>query len=107
MRVSRGGGPYSIYIWAGLSMVLARVGLGPLRKVRPDVVIDSQNGIPFLARLAFGRRVALLVHHCHREQWPVAGPVMGRFGWFVESSCRPGCTAAISTSRCHCRRRGI
>ena len=89
LRVSRGGGSYSIYIWAGLSMVLARVGLGPLRKVRPDVVIDSQNGIPFLARLAYGRRVAVLVHHCHREQWPVAGPVMGRFGWFVESRLSP------------------
>jgi len=89
VRVSRGGGHYSIYIWAGLSMVLARIGLGPLRKVRPDVVIDSQNGIPFLARLAYGRRVALLVHHCHREQWPVAGPLMGRFGWFVESRLSP------------------
>ena len=89
VRVSRGGGSYSIYIWAGLAMVLARVGLGPLRKVRPDVVIDSQNGIPFLARLAYGRRVAVLVHHCHREQWPVAGPVMGRFGWFVESRLSP------------------
>ncbi|MGZ5392596.1 MAG: glycosyltransferase family 4 protein [Mycobacterium sp.] len=89
VRVSRGGGSYSIYIWAGLSMVLARIGLGPLRKVRPDVVIDSQNGIPFLARLAYGRRVVVLVHHCHREQWPIAGPVMGRFGWFVESKLSP------------------
>ena len=70
-------------------MVLARVGLGPLRKVRPDVVIDTQNGIPFLARLAYGRRVAVLVHHCHREQWPVAGPAMARFGWFVESRLSP------------------
>ena len=39
---------------------LARIGLGPLRGVRPDVVIDTQNGIPFLARLAYGRRVAVL-----------------------------------------------
>jgi len=89
VRVSRAGGSYSIYIWAGLAMVLARIGLGPLRRVRPDVVIDSQNGIPFLARLAYGRRVAVLVHHCHREQWPVAGPAMGRFGWFVESRLSP------------------
>ncbi|WP_059015227.1 glycosyltransferase family 4 protein [Mycobacterium sp. M26] len=89
VRISRGGGPYSVYIWAGLAMVLARVGLGPLRRVRPDVVLDTQNGIPFLARLAFGRRVALLVHHCHREQWPVAGPVLGRLGWWVESRLSP------------------
>jgi glycosyltransferase involved in cell wall biosynthesis len=89
VRVNRAGGSYSVYIWAGLAMVLARIGLGPLRKVRPDVVIDTQNGIPFLARLAYGRRVAVLVHHCHREQWPVAGPVMGRVGWFVESKLSP------------------
>jgi glycosyltransferase involved in cell wall biosynthesis len=89
VRVNRGGGPYSVYIWAGLAMVLARVGLGPLRKARPDVVIDTQNGIPFLARLAYGRRVAVLVHHCHREQWPVAGSRIGRFGWFVESRLSP------------------
>jgi glycosyltransferase involved in cell wall biosynthesis len=89
VQVNRAGGPYSVYIWAGLAMVLARIGLGPLRKVRPDVVIDTQNGIPFLARLAYGRRVAVLVHHCHREQWPVAGPRIGRFGWFVESRLSP------------------
>ena len=75
--ISRGGGRYSVYIWAGLAMVAARIGLGPLRRVRPDVVIDTQNGLPFMARLAFGRRVAVLVHHCHREQWPVAGPADG------------------------------
>ena len=70
-------------------MVLARIGLGPLRRARPDVVIDTQNGIPFMARLAYGRRVAVLVHHCHREQWPVAGPMMGRVGWFVEARLSP------------------
>ncbi|WP_304106237.1 glycosyltransferase family 4 protein [Mycolicibacterium bacteremicum] len=89
VTVSRGGGPYSVYVWAGLSMVAARVGLGPLRRSRPDVVIDTQNGIPFLARLAYGSRSVLLVHHCHREQWPVAGRRTGRFGWFVESRLSP------------------
>ena len=89
VRISRGGGPYTVYIWAGLAMVASRLGLGPLRKARPDVVIDSQNGLPFLARLAFGRRVIVLVHHCHREQWPVAGRVLGRVGWFVESRLSP------------------
>ena len=63
--------------------------MGPLRKARPDVVIDSQNGLPFLARLAFGRRVVVLVHHCHRDQWPVAGRVLSRIGWFVESRLSP------------------
>jgi glycosyltransferase involved in cell wall biosynthesis len=89
VQVSRAGGRYSVYIWALMAMTLARVGLGPLRRVRPDVVVDTQNGLPFLARLLYGRRVAVLVHHCHREQWPVAGPVLGRIGWFVESRLSP------------------
>lgn len=91
--INRAGGRYSVYVWALLAMALnelgARLGIGPLRRVRPDVVVDTQNGLPFLARLVYGRRVLVLVHHCHREQWPVAGPVLGRLGWFVESRLSP------------------
>ena len=89
VRINRMGGRYSVYVWALLAMAAARLGIGPLRRVRPDVVVDTQNGLPFLARLVYGRRVAVLVHHCHREQWPVAGPVLGRLGWFVESRLSP------------------
>jgi glycosyltransferase involved in cell wall biosynthesis len=89
VRISRAGGRYSVYVWALLAMAAARLRMGPLRAVRPDVVVDSQNGLPFLARLIYGRRVAVLVHHCHREQWPVAGRVLGRLGWFVESWLSP------------------
>ncbi len=89
IRLSRGGGPYSVYFWALLAMVGARLGIGPLRDVRPDVVIDTQNGWPFFARLVFGRRVVVLVHHCHREQWPLAGRWLGRLGWFCESRFSP------------------
>ena len=89
VRISRSGGRCSVYVWALLAMAAARLGLGPLRRVRPDVVVDTQNGLPFLARLLYGRRVVVLVHHCHREQWPVAGPVLGRLGWFVESTLSP------------------
>ena len=89
ITISRGGGRYGVYVLAGWAMVCARLGLGPLRRVHPDVVIDTQNGIPFLARLAFGRRSVVLVHHCHREQWPVAGRFMSRLGWFIESTLSP------------------
>lgn len=89
VHITRGGGRYTVYLRALAAMAAARVGLGPLRAVRPDVVIDTQNGLPFLARLIYGRRVAVLVHHCHREQWPVAGPVLGRIGWYVESTLSP------------------
>lgn len=89
VRISRAGGRYSVYLWALLAMAAARCGLGPLRRVRPDVVVDTQNGWPFVARLLYGRRSLVLVHHCHREQWPVAGRMMGRLGWYVESMLSP------------------
>jgi glycosyltransferase involved in cell wall biosynthesis len=89
VRIIRAGGRYSVYVWAMLAMAAARLGVGPLRDVRPDAVVDTQNGIPFLARLIYGRRAVVLVHHCHREQWPVAGRVLSRVGWFVESWLSP------------------
>ncbi|BBX47569.1 glycosyltransferase family 4 protein [Mycobacterium cookii] len=89
VQIMRAGGRYSVYVWAMLAMTAARLGIGPLRSVRPDVVVDTQNGIPFLARLIYGARAVLLVHHCHREQWPVAGPVLSRIGWFIESWLSP------------------
>jgi glycosyltransferase involved in cell wall biosynthesis len=89
VTVQRRGGAYTVYVWAGLAMAAARLGLGPLRRVRPDIVVDTQNGLPFLSRLVHGRRTVVLVHHCHREQWPVAGRVMSRIGWFVESRLSP------------------
>ncbi|HEY7053270.1 MAG TPA: glycosyltransferase family 4 protein [Mycobacterium sp.] len=89
VRISRAGGRYSVYLWALLAMIGARLGVGPLRGGRPDVVVDTQNGWPFFARLVFGRRAVVLVHHCHREQWPLAGPLFARFGWFCESRVSP------------------
>lgn len=89
VQIQRAGGRYSVYVWALLAMAAARIGLGPLRKVRPSVIVDTQNGLPFLARLVYGRKVVVLVHHCHRQQWPVAGPLLGRIGWFVESQVSP------------------
>ena len=89
ITISRAGGRYTVYVLAGLAMLAARVGLGPLRRVKPDVVIDTQNGLPFLSRLVFGRRTVVLVHHCHRDMWPVAGWVLSRVGWFVESTLSP------------------
>jgi glycosyltransferase involved in cell wall biosynthesis len=89
VRVNRAGGRYSVYVWALLAMIGARLGIGPLRGVRPDVIIDTQNGLAFFARLVFGRRVVVLVHHCHREQWPLAGPIVARVGWLCESRISP------------------
>ena len=73
------GGKYSVYLLAPLA----------IWRQRPDVIVDTQNGIPFFARLFTRRPVVLLTHHCHKDQWPVAGPVIGRLGWFLESKVAP------------------
>src|SRR3954462_11552173 len=51
VRISRGGGRDTVYLRAALAMLGARIGHGPLGRLRPDVVVDTQNGLPFLARL--------------------------------------------------------
>ncbi|AWB82764.1 glycosyl transferase [Corynebacterium yudongzhengii] len=87
VRYSRSGGKYTVYLNALAGLLLGRLGLGTLRGC--DVVVDTQNGIPFFARLVAGVPTILLTHHCHREQWPVAGPIIGRLGWFLESVLAP------------------
>lgn len=59
--------------------------LGPL-----DVIVDTHNGVPFFAPWATRAPVVVLVHHVHREQWPVIyGPVRSRAGWWIESRLSP------------------
>ena len=55
-----------------------------------DAVVDTQNGIPFFSVWGTRSPVVVLVHHVHREQWPVVfGPLAARVGWFIESRIAP------------------
>lgn len=82
VRYVRRGGRYSIYPRALVSQAL---GAHPA-----DVVVDVQNGMPYLSPLVRRVPVINLVHHVHREQWPVVfGPRVSRFGWWLESSLAP------------------
>ena len=87
--ISRGGGRFSVYPRALAAIAAGRLGFGPLRGLAPDAVIDTQNGIPFFARVISGAPSVVLVHHGHREQWPVAGRVVGQIGWWIESRLSP------------------
>lgn len=88
----RGGGNLTVYPRAWWHMLRSRV-LASRAGERPDVIVDTQNGVPFFAAVFGGWRggvpSVLLTHHCHREQWPVAGPVLSRVGWFIESRLSP------------------
>lgn len=89
VRIVRRGGRHTVYLWAALVYLAGTVGLGALanrRLGRPDLIVDVCNGIPFLSRLYARRPVIALVHHVHREQWPVVfGPWVARVGWWIES----------------------
>ncbi|CAM3944405.1 glycosyltransferase family 4 protein [Smaragdicoccus niigatensis] len=89
ITIIRSGGRFTVYVFAMVALVLGRFGLGSMRDVRPDAIIDTQNGMPFFARLVTRVPVTVLVHHGHREQWPVAGRLVGRIGWFIESVLSP------------------
>ena len=84
VRVLRSGGRLGVYPRAALAVLLRRVP-------RPDLIIEAQNGIPFLAALWAPRTPrVVLVHHLHREQWPVVFPrPIARLGWWVESWLAP------------------
>jgi glycosyltransferase involved in cell wall biosynthesis len=80
VRYLRRGGHYSIYPRAFAANAAAT----------HDVVVDVQNGVPYLSPLVTRAPVINLVHHVHREQWPVVfGPRTARFGWWVESRLAP------------------
>ncbi|MDT9594555.1 glycosyltransferase family 4 protein [Nocardioides zeae] len=83
VRYVRAGTKTSVYAQALRHLATGRLG-------RPDVVVDVQNGLPFLTRLVTRAPVVVLVHHVHREQWPVVYPgLVGRVGWWVESRLAP------------------
>lgn len=89
ITISRSGGRFSVYPRALAAIAAGRLGFGSLKGLHPDAVVDTQNGIPFFSKMVAGAPVTLLVHHCHREQWPVAGTLVGRIGWWVESRLSP------------------
>ncbi len=83
VTLRRQGTKWSVYPKAARS--LRRGDFGAV-----DVVVDVQNGIPFCTPLASRAPVVVLVHHVHREQWPVIyGPVRSRIGWWIESRFAP------------------
>jgi glycosyltransferase involved in cell wall biosynthesis len=83
ITIRRRGGRLSIYLWAPLMYLLGLLG-------RQDLIIEIQNGVPFLSALYARCPVLVVVHHVHREQWPIVlGAKAARFGWWLESRVAP------------------
>lgn len=83
------------YLRAGSRTTVYRAARRALRRLektegRFDVVVDVQNGLPFWAGWATDAPVVVLVHHVHREQWPVVfSPPVAALGWGIESRIAP------------------
>jgi len=60
IKVIRRGGFYTVYIWAALYYIFRFRG-------RFDVVVDSENGIPFFTPLYIRVPKFLLIHHVHQN----------------------------------------
>lgn len=82
IRYVRRGGHLTVYLWVAWLLLARRLD----RKAgRIGSVLEVQNGMPFLASWLTRARVVVLVHHVHREQWRVVGPMLAKIGWFLES----------------------
>lgn len=83
VRFVRRGSKMGVYLQVLLGLLLRRYG-------NVDLVVDVQNGLPFFTRLVTRKPVMLLVHHVHREQWPVVYPgLIGKVGWWIERWLSP------------------
>jgi glycosyltransferase involved in cell wall biosynthesis len=78
----RRGGRLTVYLHAALALLR--------RTVPADIVIDVQNGVPWLTPLVRRGPGVTLVHHVHREQWRIAmRGLAARVGWWSESRFAP------------------
>ncbi len=60
VQIVRRGGFYTVYVWAVLYYLLKF-------RNKFDIIIDSENGIPFFTPLFVKRPVVGLIHHVHQD----------------------------------------
>lgn len=60
IQIIRRGGFYFVYIWAFFYYILRFRG-------KFDVILDSENGIPFFTPLYARKKIFLLIHHVHQD----------------------------------------
>ncbi len=83
VRVIRHGGFYLVYFWALLYYMLKLKG-------KYDVIIDSENGLPFFTPLYVKEKVFLLIHHVHQEVFRTSlHPPFSFIAAFLEKDIMP------------------
>jgi glycosyltransferase involved in cell wall biosynthesis len=83
VKVIRRGGFYMVYFWAFLYYIF-------LFRGKYDIIIDSENGIPFFTPIYTRKKVFLLIHHVHQEVFQVnLKPPLSWIGAFLEKRLMP------------------
>jgi glycosyltransferase involved in cell wall biosynthesis/O-antigen/teichoic acid export membrane protein len=83
VRVVRRGGFYTVYLWAMLYYIFRFRG-------HYDVIVDSENGVPFFTPLYARIPVVLVIHHVHQEILKKHLPFpLSRFAMALESKAMP------------------
>jgi len=83
VTIIRRGGFYFVYIWAFLYYKLRLQG-------HYDIIIDSENGVPFFTPLYTKEKTFLLIHHVHQEVFMKS--LVPPFSWlamFLEKRLMP------------------
>jgi len=82
IKYIRYGSRYTVYLWAFLYYIVK------LRKT-VDVILDTENGIPFFTPLYSKKPKILLVHHFHNGQWFKEFGMLGIIGYLTERFLMP------------------
>ncbi|OGG11400.1 hypothetical protein A2Z00_00515, partial [Candidatus Gottesmanbacteria bacterium RBG_13_45_10] len=83
VRVIRRGGFYTVYVWAFLYYMVRFRG-------KYDVVVDSENGIPFFTPLYVKEPIFLLIHHVHQDVFRIHLTFpLRQIATFIESTLMP------------------
>ncbi len=82
LNVIRAGNGPSLYILAPITYFISRI--------KPDVIIDVENGIPFFTPLFTRRKKVLHIHHVHKDVWFKELPFpIALIGCFIENKIMP------------------
>ncbi len=83
VEIVRRGGFYFVYAWAFIYYFFQFRG-------KYDVIIDSENGVPFFTPLYVKEPVYCLMHHIHQEVFRRSlAPPLARFAMFLEKDLMP------------------
>ena len=83
VQIIRRGGFFTVYLFAALYYLLRFRG-------KFDIVVDSENGVPFFTPIYIGIPKVLLIHHIHQEVFREHLPFpFSNLAQFLESSVMP------------------